>query len=97
MNKKYAEPEFKIESILSDEDILNASGERDVVIDAENLFWFSYSEQLHGRAGNCPAFFVVSTNVNKKWMIINIVAETAKSLHLPKQTKNRWNNSGGGK
>lgn len=38
MNKKYAEPEFKIESILSDEDILNASGERDVVIDAENLF-----------------------------------------------------------
>lgn len=38
MNKKYAEPEFKIEIFVSDEDILNASGERDVIIDAEDLF-----------------------------------------------------------
>lgn len=38
MNKKYAEPEFKIEIFVSDEDILNASGERDVIIDAEELF-----------------------------------------------------------
>ncbi len=38
MNKKYAEPEFKIEIFVSDEDILNASGEHDVIIDAEELF-----------------------------------------------------------
>lgn len=38
MNKKYAEPEFKIEIFVSDEDILNASGERNVIIDAEELF-----------------------------------------------------------
>ena len=38
MNKKYTEPEFKIEIFVSDEDILNASGERDVINDAEELF-----------------------------------------------------------